>query len=293
MKSAKYIVASALVAALAISGCSSSGPDTQTQEVIDAISEIGDVSLESDDAIEAARDAYDDLNDKQQENVENYKTLTKAESKLTKLQEEKSKEDQSKADEVIATIDAIGEVTLDKADAVSQARKAYTALDRDQKTMVTNVKTLDSAEEQIRKLKQALNVGDTVSTSNWNVTLTNAQVSGTLQSSQSSTYWTPSDGSCFLILEFDVECLTSDKPTVDGKALTNLTANYNGNTYSSWEMQYIESQLWLYIHNTYLDANLPLHLYVYTYLPDSALNDGSSVTVDLTVDGQQKNITVR
>ena len=283
----------ALALTLALSGCSLFGPDSQTQSVIDAINAIGDVTLTSEQSINDAQSAYESLNESQQSKVSNSGTLTAAESKLAELKDAKAKDDQSKADEVKAAIDAIGDVTLDKKDQVSQARSAYDALSSDQKPLVTNLQALTDAERAIEKLEQAFAIGQTVTTSDWSVTLTDAKVASTLESSESRTYWQPGDGTCFLIMELDVECLTSNKPTVDGDGLTDIVATYNGNTYSSWTMQYISSEIWLYIRRTYLEANIPCHLYVYTSIPESALNDVQPISIDLKVGGESKTITVR
>ena len=258
------LVSAMLAVALSLTGCSLLGPDSQTQSVIDAINAIGEVTLSSEQSIDTAKNAYDELSDNQRQKVDNYETLTSAESKLAELKEDKAREDKSKADEVISAIDAIGEATLDKKDQISQARSSYDALSPDQKQLVSNYQALSEAEEQIEKLGQALAIGETVTTSQWNAALTDAKVSHTLESSESRTYWEAGDGTCFLIMEFDIECLTSDKPTVDDDGLTDIVATYNGNGYSSWTMQYLAGELWLYIRHTYLDANIPCHLFVYT-----------------------------
>lgn len=274
--------------ALALTGCSLFGPDSQTQSVIDAINAIGDVAIASEQAIDAAKSAYDNLNESQREKVDNHDVLTAAESKLTEL-----KEDQSKADEAIAAINAIGDITLDTNDQVVQARNSYNALSSSQKSLVTNLQTLTDAETKIEELAQSFAPGQTVVTSDWKITLTDAEVSHTLESSESRTCWEPADGTCFLVIELDVECLTSNKPTVDGDGLTNIVATYNGNTYSSWTMTYLSGELWLRIHRTYLEANIPCHLYVYTSIPETALDDDQPITIDLKIGGEPKTVTVR
>lgn len=135
-------------------------------------------------------------------------------------------------------------------------------------------------------------VGSVISTDKWEITLTDAYVSATLESSESSTSWTANSG-IFLTLEFDVEALTSDKLTVDGSALTEIQATYNGNTYSNFDMKYLAGQLWISARRTYLDANIPTHIFVYTTLPESALNDDISIDVKLKVAGQDCIIPVR
>ena len=69
---------------------------------------------------------------------------------------------------------------------------------------------------------------------------------------------------------------------MDDYAITDLVANYDKDTYGSWTLQYIQGQLWLFFRHTYLDANLPCHVYAYTTVPASALESGD-LSVDLTL----------
>jgi lipoprotein-anchoring transpeptidase ErfK/SrfK len=67
--------------------------------VIDLIDAIGDVTLESEDAITAAREAYDALSSTGQGYVTNKSTLTAAEKKLKKLKKKAEKEEPSDDEE--------------------------------------------------------------------------------------------------------------------------------------------------------------------------------------------------
>lgn len=58
------------------------------------------------------------------------------------------------ADPVIEAIEAIGEVTLEKEEAIKAARAAYKALTDAQKALVTNEKTLTNAEAKLANLKK-------------------------------------------------------------------------------------------------------------------------------------------
>lgn len=53
------------------------------------------------------------------------------------------------------------------------------------------------------------------------------------------------------------------------------------------------SELWLYIHRTYFDANLPECVYVCMYIPNTALNDSKSVTANLKVADLDRRIVLR
>ena len=112
------------------------------EKLIDA---IGTVTLDSEEAIKAARGAYDALTDAQKELVGNYQTLLDAEAKLADLQA---------ADAVEKLIDAIGTVTLNSEEAIKAARGAYDALTDAQKELVGNYQTLLDAEAKLAQLKK-------------------------------------------------------------------------------------------------------------------------------------------
>ena len=112
------------------------------EKLIDA---IGTVTLDSEEAIKAARDAYDALTEEQKAQVGNYQTLLDAEAKLADLQA---------ADAVEKLIDAIGTVTLDSEEAIKAARGAYDALTEEQKAQVGNYQTLLDAEAKLAQLKK-------------------------------------------------------------------------------------------------------------------------------------------
>ena len=114
--------------------------------VDDLIDAIGEVTLESGDAIKAARAAYDALTDTQKELVKNYEELTAAEEAYTALV------DAAAAKAVDDLIDAIGEVTADSGDAITAAREAYDALTDAQKELVENYEKLLAAEELYKEL---------------------------------------------------------------------------------------------------------------------------------------------
>ena len=112
----------------------------------DLIDAIGEVTLESGDAIKAAREAYDALTDTQKELVKNYEKLPAAEEAYTALV------DAAAAKAVDDLIDAIGEVTVDSGDAITAAREAYDALTDAQKELVENYEKLLAAEELYKEL---------------------------------------------------------------------------------------------------------------------------------------------
>ena len=116
------------------------------KELIDA---IGEVTLDSGDAIDAARTAYDKLPEAKKALVDNYEKLTAAEEAYTALV------DVAAAKAVDDLIDAIGEVTADSGDAIKAARAAYDALTDTQKELVKNYEKLTAAEEAYTALVDA------------------------------------------------------------------------------------------------------------------------------------------
>ena len=115
----------------------------QVENAESKISVIGDVTLDSKDAIKDARDTYDALTDDQKKQVTNYDVLETAEAKLSDLQVENVK----------TKIDGIGEVTLSSSSTIKAARTAYNALTDDQKKQVTNYDVLEAAEKKLSDLQ--------------------------------------------------------------------------------------------------------------------------------------------
>lgn len=126
------------------------------------IDAIGDVTLTDDckAAIDAARTAYDALTDAQKALVSKLDILTDAEAKLAQLKKEAA--DKAAVDDVIAKIDAIGKVKLDKDSKakITAARAAYDALDDELKAQVTNYNTLLAAEKRYQQLRDKQNAND-------------------------------------------------------------------------------------------------------------------------------------
>ena len=122
-------------------------------DVIEKIDAIGEVTLASEEAITAARAAYEALTEAQQAQVTNYDKLTAAEARLTDLKAAKAVDD---------LIDAIGEVTLESEEAIAAARAAYEALTEAQKAEVKSYDKLTAAEARLADLKAAKPVDDMI-----------------------------------------------------------------------------------------------------------------------------------
>ncbi|MST51994.1 fibronectin type III domain-containing protein [Hornefia butyriciproducens] len=126
--------------------------------VKEKIGGIGEVTLDSGDAIRQARTDYDGLLKSLQKKVDNYDVLTAAEKKLEELKKAKEAKEEAEAKQAKAVdekITAIGEVTLDSENAVTEARKAYDALSDGAKEKVTRYGDLTAAEKKLDELKTA------------------------------------------------------------------------------------------------------------------------------------------
>lgn len=123
---------------------------TAVKVVIARIDAIGEVTLDSKEAIEAARAAYDNLTEEQKTLVTNYETLTKAEETYAALS------DAAAVKEVEDLIDAIGEVDENSKDAIDAARAAYDALPTRLQPEVSNYDKLVKAEKDYTDLLTAV-----------------------------------------------------------------------------------------------------------------------------------------
>ena len=119
------------------------------------INEIGEVVLtdECKKAIQEAKEAYDELNEEEQDFVDYnlYELLLEKEDALNTLIVEKQASDDAAS--VVKLIDSIGDVTLSKEGAIKTARAAYDKLNERARTKVNNYNVLTSAEQKVSALK--------------------------------------------------------------------------------------------------------------------------------------------
>lgn len=130
---------------VAAAGSSVSGPGvcvitvaadavSDVEATIDQLPDAGDITTADAAQIEAARAAYGALTDAEQSQVNNLDRLTEAEATLAARRTEE-------------LIDAIGDVTKNSGSAISDARRAYEALDDAHKEQVKNRQKLFDAIE--------------------------------------------------------------------------------------------------------------------------------------------------
>lgn len=148
-------------------------------EVTKTIDAIGEVTLDSGNAISAARQQYDALTDQGKGYVKNYDVLTAAETSYSQQQAAQqaaanqaaadaaaaqqaaadAAKAQSEAQTAINAISAIGTVTADDAckARIDAARSAYNSLSASAQGYVTNLSTLTDAEAQYNNLINSAN----------------------------------------------------------------------------------------------------------------------------------------
>ena len=138
---------------VAAAGSSVSGPGvcvitvaadavSDVEATIDQLPDAGDITTADAEQIKAARAAYDALTGAQQAQVNNLDRLTEAEATLAARRTEE-------------LIDAIGDVTKNSGSAISDARRAYEALDDAHKEQVKNRQTLFDAIEAYDNIRNS------------------------------------------------------------------------------------------------------------------------------------------
>ena len=126
--------------------------DAAANAVMSEIANLGEITVESGSILYPLRDRYESLPEASKRLVTNLSSLESAEAAYAKLIEETGE----KSRRVIEMIEAIGQVTLDKENAILRARAAYDALDEAAREGVTNYEKLTAAEEQLELLKRQL-----------------------------------------------------------------------------------------------------------------------------------------
>ena len=116
--------------------------------VDELIAAIGEVTLDSGDAIKEARYAYDGLTELQKNLVQHPETLREAEQRY----------DERRAAEVSAAIASMGEITMDSLEMIQEVQAMYDALTESQKALVTDYQKLQDAVKRYEDLLTAQSV---------------------------------------------------------------------------------------------------------------------------------------
>ena len=137
-----------LLICLVFSACGKSTNAIQCEELI---AELGTISLNSEEKLTEAEEAYNALSDGEKQQIsEAGQVLADAREKYDELFAKETE----KANAVIAKIGEIGSVTLGSEGKINEARQAYTSLTTQGKRLVTNFDVLVAAENRLNELKE-------------------------------------------------------------------------------------------------------------------------------------------
>ena len=156
-KSLALLIAIIMLFSLAACGGAESEPKNEKAEkVMSLIEDIGTVSLDSENAIVRAEEAYAELSDDDKKEVETYDNLVKAREEYDALVV--AAEEQAKREEAIAEVEAlIAEITavdLENADKIDAAKDAYDALPDEDKAKIEKGSELSGMAETVKALKE-------------------------------------------------------------------------------------------------------------------------------------------
>ena len=268
--------------------------DLQIEDVNSKISAIGSVSLDSENAIREAKEAYDNLSDTDKKRVIGYEKLASAESDFNELA----------IKNCITMIDNIGQVTLNSKTAIDKVQKIYDSLSQDSKDKVTNYDTLTKATNTYKKLekeeedrKKVLNPGDTFSNSKWAVTYKKTNISAKILPNNPNSYYLyycASDNETFIDLVFQIQNINTDILGIND-LVGDCEVEYNGATLTKYYSLYTSNGSTIdAVYNwDGLDALDSTTLHVAIVMPRELQTNGKSVKVKLNIADQEKIICVR
>lgn len=264
------------------------------EDVNSKISAIGTVTLDSEKTITEARDAYDKLSDNGKAKVIGYDELTLAEENYEKLA----------ISNCIELINNIGQVTLNSKNSIDAAQNLYDSLSKEAKEKVTNYNTLTNASSKYKQLekeeedrKKILNPGDSFGTSKWEVTYKKTNISAKIFPNSTSGYYRyyyADDDKTFIDVVFQIKNVNTDILGIE-ESVGSCEIEYNGTALIKNYELFVSSGS--DIDKVYswdgLDALDSTTLHVAITMPRELQTNDKSVTVKLTIAGQEKIINVR
>lgn len=257
----------------------------------DSIGSIGEVTLDSGDAIAKAQEAYDGLTEEQQQAVTNADELKKASETLESL---------TAINDCEELIDSIGDVTLDDKTVITKAWQQYGGLsDADQKK-VSNIKVLQEARNTLDALTaeaKILKVGETVKSNNWEITLVSASLEEKILPGDTNGYYQYYDSgndSVYIDLLFKIKNTSSSMRGID-EFIKGYDVTYGDNQYNKdYSICYSASSIMLDVYSwDGIDALNTESFHVISKLPEEAKTNDLPITVSVTLGNENKDITVR
>ncbi len=263
-------------------------------DVESKISAIGTITLDSEEDIKAAREAYNKLSDEDKSKISSYDDLTNAEAAYEELA----------VNSCIDLIDSIGTVALDSKDKINEAENIYNSLSKDVKNKVTNYSTLTSAKDTLKQLEKeedyrqrTLNPGDSFSTSKWEVTYKKTDITAKLLPNNTSGYYMyyyADDNETFVDIVFEIKNIDTDILGIEDM-VGNCNVEYDGATLTKRYNLYTSSgsQIDAVYSWDGLDALDSITLHVAIGMPRELQTNNKSITVRLNIAGKEKIFYVR
>ena len=150
----KKIPALIMIPVLAMSLCSCEKKELQeaARPVSEAITNIGEVTLEDEQAIANAQSMYDSLPEEAKAYVENYEEIKKAKQKIYEI----------KGNSCAEFISQIGDVTLEDEQTIAEAQAMYNRLPEEAKAYVNNYADIEKAGQKINEIKNDIKVNNCI-----------------------------------------------------------------------------------------------------------------------------------
>lgn len=264
------------------------------EDVSEKIIKIGEVTIDSQEKIQTARKSYDKLSDDEKNQISNYNDLTAAEEKYNQLAVETC----------ITLIDSIGKVTLDSKDKINEAKKLYDSLSNELRDKVANNDVLEKASNKYKKLEQqeeerkrTLNPGNTFKTSKWEITYKKTNISAKIYPNNTSGYYMyyyADDDSTFVDVVFQIKNIDTDILGIED-LISDCKVNYDGSSLTKSYTLYTTngSQIDQVYSWDGIDALDSTTLHVAINMPREIQSNKKSITVNLTIAGEEKIINVR
>lgn len=268
--------------------------------VITAINDLPDthsVSIQDNSKVQSALKLYNALSSDQQKLVSNA-------SKLTQVSEAVDKAIGTDISQKINQYAQKDSIEYWQDGDIRSLESEYSALTSNQKKYVTNYGDLQSvrkkcnlAIEQQELIEKTINIGDTINSEYWQITLQNARITNAIYPADTSGYYTyrhPHAGNLFVDLVFTLKN-TSSVAMAFLDAFDDVTLTYgNSYKYTSYKMMFSNDS---YVEIAYdWDGIGPLQsqkVHVVFSVPEEAKNSTKSLVATLEIDGQEKIINIK
>lgn len=240
----------ALCLCVGLSACKSS----EAKKVDELILSIGEVSLDSKNAIQDAQSYYDTLTEEQKAEVENYPVLQSASETLESLERVAVVED---------AINAIGTVTLDSEPLITAAQTALNALSEEEKALVSedSRNTLASAQLTFVEIASSIHWEVAYYVDNFGDETDSAYVRGSFEGKFSNSATSGSELSVIVFYDAQYKCF-SFRLLEYGSHVANwnyydvddfeIMLKINGTEYSGRPSSVMENDIYIFEHTSNL-----------------------------------------